>query len=326
MTTRPSHLALVVGVFALAACSSGGDGTKSTATSPTGATATVASTAAAAAAAAPDTEIVFGCGRDLCVSAPDGSGKRVITFPEVAASDPTWSPDGTKIAFTGFTEEPGNPSLDDNNNDVYVVNTDGSNLVRLTDEPEFDGHPSWSPEGTKIAFQSSRFAGQSTEIMVIGADGSGLTRLTDSAGGDEDPAWSPDGAKIAFVSNRGGGDDQIWVMNADRFGPVQLSVDGGDSDVDAQQPAWSPDGTRIAFKTFRFGYDSEILVMDADGSNGQRLTNNEANDSHPAWSPDGERIAFDSEPEDSATRIFVVNADGSDAVEVASGEEPAWAR
>jgi WD40-like Beta Propeller Repeat/HYR domain len=104
----------------------------------------------------------------------------------------------------------------DPNFEIYVINADGSGVKRLTNNPASvdDGEPSWSPDGTKMAFVSSREDG-GPEIYVMNADGSNPTRLTNSPGWDAPSSWSPDGTKIAFVSHRNNGLGEIYVMNAE---------------------------------------------------------------------------------------------------------------
>lgn len=118
-------------------------------------------------------------------------------------SSPTWSPDGTQIAFRRRT---------DGNSDIFVMNSDGTDVRQLTNSPAFDGDPAWSPDGTEILFTSDR-AGN-FDIWVMNADGSGQVALTDHPGDDEYPTWSRDGEYIAFQSSRHGV-TQIWVMSWD---------------------------------------------------------------------------------------------------------------
>src|SRR3990170_3729031 len=86
--------------------------------------------------------------------------------------------------------------------DIYVMNADGSGQTRLTNKPEEEQLPVWSPDGSRIAFIS--FRDSNTKIYVMNADGSGQARLTDSPAIDGNAVWSPDGSRIAFESDRGG--------------------------------------------------------------------------------------------------------------------------
>jgi Tol biopolymer transport system component len=195
-------------------------------------------------------------------------------------------------------------STRDGNSEIYVMDQDGSNQKRLTNNPAFDGEPAWSPDRSKIAFVSTRDGIQ--QIYVMNADGSNQTRVSSSLVYDGAPAWSPDGSKIAFHTNRDG-NFEIYVMNADGSNPTRLTNNPA-LDV---FPAWSPDGTKIAFSTNRdFVLNLEIYVMNANGSNPVRLTNNPAIDFDPTWSPDGTRIAFVS-TRDGSAQIYAMNADGS---------------
>jgi dipeptidyl aminopeptidase/acylaminoacyl peptidase len=197
-----------------------------------------------------------------------------------------------------------------------VMNADGSNPTRITNNSFSDRQPSWSPDGTKIAFVSDRDGND--EIYVMNVDGSNQTRLTNSAGFDFDPAWSPDGTKLAFTSTRDfpgivgniANGFEVYVMSADGSNPVRLT---NNSTADGQ-PSWSPDGTKIAFTTQRDGLPL-VYVMNANGSSQLNITLSTTLDSaDPEWSPDGNTIAFTSYNrvgQTNADEIFLMNANGS---------------
>ena len=128
------------------------------------------------------------------------------------------------------------------------MDSDGSNLRRLTNHAAKDRSPSWSPDGRQIAFSSNRDG--NFDIYVMGEDGSNPTRLTNpnhtNRIWDNEPAWSPDGGRIAFSSNRDGNFD-IYVMGEDGSNPTRLTTDI----LKDRNPAWSPDGGRIAFSSNR---------------------------------------------------------------------------
>ena len=216
---------------------------------------------------------------------------------------------------------------------IYSMNTDGSGLSRLTNDAANDEVPNWSPNNSRIVFQSDRdnpFSGIG-DIYVMNWDGSGQTRLTSDPADDSAPVWSPDGTRIAFQSARNGASYQVYVMNADGSGQVNIS----NSAANDNQPSWSPDGSKIAFASDRdqAGFSS-VYVMNANGTNQTRLTTSGTGvlDQQPAWSPDGTKLTFTStrdsivqtwqETDDNGgivtksalqvnKEVYVMNADGS---------------
>jgi hypothetical protein len=209
---------------------------------------------------------------------------------------------------------------------LFTVEADGSSPVRISmDLPGEAFHPSWSPDGTKLAFDVQSQSGSGdTEIYaatIYGSNGSNLSKLTTTAGWNFQPAWSPDGSRIAYVHTSGPNHD-VWLMNADGSNPVRLTHD---PDFDLH-PTWSPDGRKLAFESNRSG-NPEILVMDVDGSHVSRLTNSPGFDGSPAWSPDGRQIAFVSDRD--GPGIYVMASDGADVQKLTESDqvgpaEPAW--
>jgi len=235
----------------------------------------------------------------------------LLLFHVSRAATPTSAGNG-QIAFESSRN--GNP-------DIYVMDADGSNTTRLTNNPASDVNPAWSPDGTKIAFVSARAGFGNDEIYVTDADGSNPTRLTNDSAGDYEPAWSPDGTRIAFGSSRDG-NDEIYIMDANGSNPIRLT----NNPTADYGPAWSPDGTKIAFASDRDG-NHEIYVMDADGANQTNLTNDPADDADPTWSSDGARIAFES-IRNGNQDIYAMDADGSDQIRLTHDPSddlgPAW--
>jgi hypothetical protein len=242
---------------------------------------------------------------------PDGNAEEVRTDTGFNVQ-PSWSPDGTMIAFTSFR---------DGNSEIYTMNADGTEQVRRTTNPASDGFPAWSPDGTKIAFASNRDGGLD-EIYTINADGSAPMRLTTNTAADTHPAWSPDGTMIAFTSLRDGdfvnGNFNIYTMNANGTGQVGRTTNASADSF----PTWSPDGAKIAFMSDRDG-NGEIYTMNADGSGQVNRTADPAGDASPAWSPDGTQIAFSR-----AGEIYTMNADGTAQVQrttnAVADQDPDW--
>ena len=157
----------------------------------------------------------------------DGSGAAAPLAENPAFdSAPAFSPDGTKIAFmTGR----------DGDYEVFVMDSDGTDPVNITNNDSYDAAPSWSPDGSKIATQSMR-DGTDNEVMVMDADGSNQTNVTANDSDDYDPAFSPDGRRIAFSSTRDG-DQEIYHMNATDGSGVARLTDGPTLGLD---PDWQP--------------------------------------------------------------------------------------
>ena len=173
----------------------------------------------------------------------------------------------------------------DGNPEIYVMDADGKNQHRLTNHPDNDWSPSWSPDGKRIVFFSNRDGhvirgGSAYEIYVMDADGDNQQRLTENRKNDWFPSWSPDGKRIAFASDRKGDlqNFEIYVMDADGDNQQRLT----ENRKNDWFPSWSPDGKRIAFASNRDG-NYGIYVMDADGRNPQNLSNNPHDDVSPAW-------------------------------------------
>ena len=236
-----------------------------------------------------------------------------------------WSPDGSMIAFMKARPLPGDPNDPDDTWDIWVVRTDGAGEPTLVVEDAT--MPSWSPDGSKIAFETLLDFGQ---VWVINLDGTGLTRLTNESISSGNPVWSPDGARIAFVTFvNTSGRTEIVVMNADGRGAVNLTQGRGYD----KAPTWSPDGARIAFMTFaepRDQFAFEVAVMNSDGTGRANITNDPLSDDiDPTWSPDGREIAFARYFNDGTgggfagdIEIYVVNADGSGKRNISNRPEP----
>jgi Tol biopolymer transport system component len=210
-------------------------------------------------------------------------------------AEPAWSPDGTRIAFSRWS--------DAYTAEIYVMNADGTTQVRISPSGTYDAHPTWSPDG-RIAFEHRpgiAWAGGPDslsvgDIYVMNADGTNRVRLTNPPNSlfphSASPAWSPDGEKIAFMSYSESNTPDIYVINADGTNRVALT---NDSTVDTE-PAWSPDGSRVVFRNGDPAPDyritaTELFTVNADGTNRVHLPTG-GGAAHPSWAPDGLSIVF----------------------------------
>ena len=238
--------------------------------------------------------------REIYVMDADGGNQQNLTNDRNEDWYPSWSPDGKRIAFMSLRD--GHVIDRAPTYEIYVMDADGGNQQNLTNNPNDDRYPSWSPNSQRIACSSQRpghFRSKfliTYEIYVMDADGGNQQRLTENQKNDWHPSWSPDGERIAFSSDRKGDFEnfEIYVMDAD--GGNQQNLTNHRSGDDS--PSWSPDGKRIAFLSWRDG-NPEIYVMDADGGNPQNLTNNPRGDFSPAWfnspfsvSPAGKKLTM----------------------------------
>lgn len=165
--------------------------------------------------------------------------------------------------------------------EIYRMNADGSDLTRLTLNSAEDNEPDWSPDGSRIAFQSNRDG--VNEIYVMNEDGTNQTRIT-TMNRCFAPQWSPDGTRIAFYT-RIDYTNIIYTMNPDGSDLVQVT----DPALSGFHPYWSPDGSKIAFLSQRT--NPGIYTVNVDGSNPTLLIGT-TDFMYFAWSPDGTCLAI----------------------------------
>jgi Tol biopolymer transport system component len=230
-------------------------------------------------------------------------------------SFPSYSPDGTQIIF--------NSDMEKENNDVYLMNADGSGLRKMTDGPGWDASPPncWSPDGTQVLLLSDNNGGKEN-IYVMNIEPFAPRRVARKIESDQplDPAYSPDGEKIVYALP-----NEIRIL--DTKSQTEKTVYKISS---ASSLSFSPDGSKLLFHA-RIEENTEICSVNVDGSGFANLSQNPSRDMAPAYSPDGTRIAFAASRASgtSTFEIYVMNADGSDPRLVfgdrAISSAPTWA-
>lgn len=253
----------------------------------------------------------------------NGSGAHQLThFTDSDAVWAAWSPSGKQIAF----ERDLYTGVRVSRAAIYTMNADGSGLRSLT-PTGLNGRPSWSPDGTMIAFSTLQYGKQAT-VSVVAANGSRVrTVLTTPLPANglglalDSPTFSPDGKRIAFVWLKKAG-SAIFTMNVSGGGLKQVTPW---QNTVADKIDWSPDGSRIAFSSPEFGVrrgvSSNVFTVRPDGSGLVKLTNSRGgkiNNGLDSWSPDGKKIAFASN-RTGEYEIYVMNADGTGVTQVTRG-------
>jgi Tol biopolymer transport system component len=211
---------------------------------------------------------------------------------------------------------------------IFTMNNDGKRQHRLTRVPSaasspenlfYQVDPAWSPDGTKLAFASTRSGVPA--IWVMNADGSGSKLLTSGPKGASHPSWSPDGKQIVF-----GGANHVGLYVVDADGS-HLHRIGKDS-AKVAFPSWSPKGNWIAFSRTAPGTPiTELWVIHPDGKGLRRVTSLASTVASPSWAPDGKRLAF-AAPVRGQYEIYETNLDGSGlkrlTASAAEDIDPAW--
>jgi len=221
-----------------------------------------------------------------------------VQLTRIENAFPAWSPDGKRILFQ--SNRTGRWHL-------YVMNSDGSNVVDLTPGGEDCRNASFSPDGSRIVFYGN--LNDNDDIFIMDADGRNVRRLTDAPGRDIHPYWSYDGTKILFNSQRDNQNSfEIYSMNPDGSGQTRIT----NTDEVETCAHLSPDGKRILLlKGFLNGND-DIVLLNPDGSGEINLSDTPyANEGWPSWSPDGKRILFSSN-RTGIFAVYVMNVDGTE--------------
>lgn len=239
---------------------------------------------------------------DIWVVPAAGGEAIALTRGPAYHSEPAFSPDGSKVAFT----------MDyDGNLEIGVVDAMGGAIERLTTNAQLDFAPDWSADGKSLYFVSRRYG--SLDILRLDLDTRQIAKVVAGSGNDFQPAVSPDGKSLAYVSrveNRNGSGG-IWVMPLGGGEPELVHYEESSYRL---KPQWSPDGKTLTYVSDAAG-STDIAIVPASGGNRIRLTSEPAGEFDPALSPDGTRVAFVSN-HSGPTTLFTMSAAG--------GAKSAW--
>jgi TolB protein len=239
---------------------------------------------------------VPGAGPEIFLMHADGTGIVPVSLHRGSDNEAAWSPDGKQILFS---------TNRDGNYEIYIMDVDGQNQRRLTNDQASDHDPSMSKDG-RIVFCSDRDG--TYDIFIMNETGEEVSKLFERTSSDRYPVWSPDGTQIAFSSFGGTEDSGIYIMDIE--GILLAHVSGA-----FHNPAWSPDGMFLAMDGEPAGCKFEVYIMNADGTDVHAVTSNPAGcgsyNKHPSWSPDGEWLVYSSQNDNNETNIFKIKVDGT---------------
>jgi len=252
--------------------------------------------------------------QDISIMNSDGSNLQQLTDTPFHDLYPSFSPDESKIVFVSSRVDSALVFFSDKGSDVFIMNADGSDQVRVTYLSTVCRFPKFSIDGGKIIFQA--YVNNRDQIFIINKDGSNLIQLTQDNNFNRTPVISPVEEKIVYVSTPVGGDASLVRFDYSGNNRIVLT----DIKVSHFNPTFSLDGQKILFSSSRLGY-SEIHTINIDGSNEQRLTEIDQEDIDASFSPDGTKIVFISERDNTMGDVFIMDSDGKNKINLTNSIE-----
>ena len=249
----------------------------------------------------------------LIVADADGENPRVVMQSREPLMSPSWSPDGSSLAYVSFEQRL--PT-------VYVQTLKTGDRHVVSSHAGVNQAPAWSPDGRKLALVLSTRDGN-LDVYVLDLSSQQLTRITDDPGIDTEPQWSKDGQSIYFTSDRAGGPQiyKVGIKPGDK--PRRLTFQGSYN----ARPRISPDESQLAFVTQENG-DYRIATLDLRGRGDVQVLTKGHFDVSPSYAPNGAVLIYASRDKGRGV-LALVSADGRVQQRLVSSEgelqEPAWA-
>jgi TolB protein len=251
---------------------------------------------------------------NIYMSDYDGANQQRITVNRSIDITPAFAPDVATIAYTSFKS--GYPDII-----LQSLRDARAPLMPARGNAESQNYlPAWSPDGTKLAFMSTRDG--NAEIYVVNRDGTGLRRITNHPGADVTPTWAPSGNQLAFTSDRTGA-PQVYTVNLDGTGIQRISQESY-----CDRATWSPNPLNEIAYASRTGGGYEIRIFDFNTRETHAITDGIGSNESPTFAPNGRHIAFTSD-RTGTQQIYTIARDGTDLRQITkagTNKYPNWSQ